>query len=157
MDPETYRKVVGRFATGVAIVTTSQGEIDHAMTVNSFTSVSLEPLLVLFCAEKVARFHDAVLESGVWGVSVLPASMEDASRFFAHRGRPLNGQLSRWPHHRGESGVALFDDAIATLECATTAVHGGGDHSIVVGEVTALDTPSDGAPLLYHDGLYKRL
>ncbi|MFI7707066.1 flavin reductase family protein [Nonomuraea sp. NPDC049480] len=157
VDPETYRKVVGRFATGVAIVTTSQGEIDHAMTVNSFTSVSLEPLLVLFCAEKVARFHDAVLESGVWGVSVLPASMEDASRFFAHRGRPLNGQLSRWPHHRGESGVALFDDAIATLECATTAVHGGGDHSIVVGEVTALDTPSDGAPLLYHDGLYKRL
>lgn len=157
MDPETYRKAVGRFATGVAIVTTRLGDIDHAMTVNSFTSVSLDPLLVLFCAEKVARFHDAVLEAGVWGVSVLPASMEDASRFFAHRGRPLNGQLARWPHHRGESGVALFDDAIATLESATTAVHDGGDHSIVVGEVTALDTPSDGAPLLYHDGRYKRL
>ncbi|MFG1703994.1 flavin reductase family protein [Nonomuraea sp. M3C6] len=156
-DPGTYRKVVGRFATGVAIVTTRLGEVDHAMTVNSFTSVSLDPLLVLFCAEKVARFHDAVMEAGVWGVSVLPASMEDASRFFAHRGRPLNGQVQRWPHHRGESGVALFDGAIATVECATTAVHDGGDHSIVVGEVTGLGTPSDGAPLLYHEGRYRTL
>ncbi|HEX4814772.1 MAG TPA: flavin reductase family protein [Nonomuraea sp.] len=156
VDPETYREVVGRFATGVAIVTTRLGEIDHAMTVNSFTSVSLDPLLVLFCAEKLARFHDAVLTAGVWGVSVLPAALEDASRFFAHRGRPLNGQLSRWPHHRGETGVALFDKAIATLECATTAVHEGGDHSILVGRVTAMDMPSDGPPLLFHEGGYKR-
>ncbi|GAA4926657.1 flavin reductase (DIM6/NTAB) family NADH-FMN oxidoreductase RutF [Nonomuraea thailandensis] len=157
VDPGAYRKVVGRFATGVAIVTTRLGDVDHAMTINSFTSVSLDPLLVLFCAEKVARFHDAVMEAGVWGVSVLPASMEDASRFFAHRGRPLNGQLARWPHHQGESGVALFDEAIATVECATTAVHDGGDHSIVVGAVTALGTPADGAPLLYHEGRYKSL
>ncbi|MGP3957578.1 flavin reductase family protein [Nonomuraea sp. 3N208] len=157
VDPEAYRKVVGRFATGVAIVTTRFGGIDHAMTVNSFTSVSLEPLLVLFCAEKVARFHDAVLEAGIWGVSVLPASMEDASRFFAHRGRPLNGQLTRWAHHRGESGVALFDEAIATLECTTTDVHEGGDHSIVVGAVTAMGTPSEEMPLMYHEGRYKRL
>ncbi|MBF8194187.1 flavin reductase [Nonomuraea sp. K274] len=158
MDPDTYRQVVGRFATGVAIVTTRLGEVDHTMTVNSFTSVSLDPLLVLFCAEKLARFHDAVMESRVWGVSVLPAAMEDASRFFAHRGRPLNGQLARWPHHRGESGVALFDGAIATVECVTTAVHDGGDHSIVVGGVTALGTPLDGEPpLLYHEGRYKTL
>ncbi|NRQ35827.1 flavin reductase [Nonomuraea sp. NN258] len=157
VDPHTYRKVVGRFATGVAIVTTRAGDLDHAMTVNSLSSVSLEPLLVLFCAEKVARFHDAVIEAGVWGVSVLPDSMEDASRFFAHRGRPLNGQLQRWPHVRGESGVALFTGALATLECVTTAVHDGGDHSIVVGEVTGLGTPSDGAALLYHEGRYKSL
>ncbi|GAA2209952.1 flavin reductase family protein [Nonomuraea monospora] len=156
-DPGTYRKVVGRFATGVAIVTTRLDDVDHAMTINSFTSVSLDPLLVLFCAEKVARFHDAVMAAGVWGVSILPASMEDASRFFAHRGRPLNGQLVRWPHHRGGSGVALFDGAIATVECATTAVHDGGDHSIVVGGVTALGMPSDGPPLLYHEGRYKSL
>ncbi|MEW9553510.1 flavin reductase family protein [Nonomuraea sp. NPDC050783] len=157
VDPDTYRKVVGRFATGVAIVTTRVADLDHAMTVNSFTSVSLDPLLVLFCAEKVARFHSAVLEAGTWGVSVLPASMEDASRFFAHRGRPLDGQLARWPHHRGESGVALFDGAIATLEAATSAVHDGGDHSIVVGRVTSLGLPSDAAPLLYHEGRYKGL
>ncbi|WP_308164806.1 flavin reductase family protein [Nonomuraea sediminis] len=157
VDRATYRKVVGRFATGVAIVTTALDGVDHAMTVNSFTSVSLDPLLVLFCAEKVARFHDAVLASGTWGVSILPASLEDASRFFAHRGRPLDGQLERWPHHRGASGAALFDEAIATLECATTAVHPGGDHSIVVGQVLAMGIPHDGSPLIYHDGQYKSL
>ncbi|WP_113700278.1 flavin reductase family protein [Nonomuraea lactucae] len=155
MDRRTYRKVVGKFATGVAIVTTSLEGVDHAMTVNSFTSVSLEPLLVLFCAEKLARFHAAVLESGVWGVSVLPESMEDASRFFAHRGRSLDGQLTPWPHHRSPSGVALFDGAIATLEAVTTAVHDGGDHSIIVGSVTTLGTPADAHPLLYHEGTYK--
>jgi flavin reductase (DIM6/NTAB) family NADH-FMN oxidoreductase RutF len=157
VDRDIYRKVVGRFATGVAIVTTRLDGIDHAMTVNSFTSVSLDPLLVLFCAEKVARFHDAVMEAGVWGVSVLPASMEDASRFFAHRGRELDGQLARWAHHRGESGVALFTDAVATLEARTTSVHEGGDHSIVVGGVTALGARADDRPLLYHQGRYKTL
>ncbi|GAA2283187.1 flavin reductase family protein [Nonomuraea roseoviolacea subsp. roseoviolacea] len=154
VDQRTYRKVVGKFATGVAVVTTRLGEVDHAMTVNSFTSVSLEPLLVLFCAETAARFHAAVLEAGVWGVSVLPASMEDASRFFAHRGRPLDAPLARWPHHRSPSGVVLFDGAIATLEARTTAVHPAGDHSIIVGEVTHLGTPADSAPLLYHNGRY---
>ncbi|MEU0565887.1 flavin reductase family protein [Nonomuraea sp. NPDC005983] len=157
IDEQTYRKAVGRFATGVAVVTTRLGSIDYAMTVNSFTSVSLDPLLVLFCAEKLARFHDAVLESGVWGVSVLPASMQEASRFFARRGRPIDGQVARWPHYRGELGVALFKDALATLEATTTAVHPGGDHSIVVGSVHSLGMPSDGVPLMYHDGDYKTL
>ncbi|MEU8245385.1 flavin reductase family protein [Nonomuraea sp. NPDC048916] len=157
IDRQKYRKVVGRFATGVAIVTTRVGDVDHAMTVNSFTSVSLEPLLVLFCAEKVSRFHAAVLQAGVWGVSVLPAGMEDASRFFAHRGRPLDGQLTPWPHRRGESGVALFEGAIATLEAATSAVHDGGDHSIIVGGVRSLHTPSNAPPLLYHNGRYGSL
>jgi flavin reductase (DIM6/NTAB) family NADH-FMN oxidoreductase RutF len=157
IDQQTYRKVVGRFATGVAILTTRLDGVDHAMTVNSLTSVSLKPLLVLFCAEKVARFHDTVLEAGTWGVSVLPASLEDASRFFAHRGRSLADQLARWPHHRGRSGVALFDGALATLEAVTTAVHDGGDHSIIVGNVTAVASPSDGSALMYHEGTYKIL
>lgn len=157
IDRHSYRRVVGRFATGVTIVTTRLGDVDHAMTVNSFTSVSLEPLLVLFCAEKRARFHDVVVESGTWGVSVLPASMEEASRFFAHRGRPLDGQLDTWPHHRGESGVALFDDALATIECTTTAVHDGGDHSIIVGAVISLASGPDASPLVYHNSRYGTL
>ncbi|MEU6999467.1 flavin reductase family protein [Nonomuraea sp. NPDC046570] len=157
VDPGVYRKVVGRFPTGVTIVTTRLGGIDHAMTVNSFTSVSLDPLLVLFCAEKRARFHDAVIEAGVWGVSVLAASMEEASRAFAHRGRSLEGHLDGWAHHRGQGEVALFDHAIATLQCRTSAVHEGGDHSIVVGEVVALDTPAEAAPLVYHEGRYRLL
>ncbi|MFB9724526.1 flavin reductase family protein [Planobispora longispora] len=156
-DRDAYRRAVGRFATGITIVTTRLDEIDYAMTVNSFASVSLDPLLALICVEKVARFHGAVLSAGVWGVSVLEESAEDASRFFAHRGRPLEGQLEGHPHHHGRLGVALFDDALATVECRTVAVHDGGDHSIVVGEVVAVATPADGSPLLYHEGRYRRL
>ncbi|GAT69693.1 flavin reductase [Planomonospora sp. ID91781] len=157
VDRDAYRRAVGRFATGIAVVTTRLGGIDHVMTVNSFASVSLDPLLALFCAEKVARFHDAVLAAGVWGVSVLPDTAEDVSRFFAHRGRPLAGQLDGRPHHHGGLGVPLLDDALATLECRTTAVHDAGDHSIVVGAVVAVATPAEGSPLLYHEGRYRRL
>ncbi|MFC6081349.1 flavin reductase family protein [Sphaerisporangium aureirubrum] len=152
-----FRAVAGRFATGIAVVTTLADGVDHAMTVNSFASVSLEPLLVLVCVEKVARFHDAVLSAGVWGVSILGEDGEAASRAFATRGRTLEGWLDRWSHRRGTLGLALFDTAIATLECRTTAVHDGGDHSIVVGAVVTATLPRDAPPLVYHEGHYRHL
>lgn len=149
--------MTGRFATGVAIISTVSDGVDHAMTVNSFASVSLDPLLVLVCVEKVARFHDAVLGAGVWGVSVLGDDGEEASRAFATRGRTLEGQLDRWSHRRGTLGHALFDQAVATLECRTTTVHDGGDHSIIIGAVVSAEIPRDAPPLLYHEGGYRRL
>lgn len=156
VDLAAFRRVVGRFATGITIVTTRCDGVDHAMTVNSFTSVSLDPLLVLFCAEKIARFHDAVLSSGLWAVSVLSSDGEKASRWFATRGRPLAGQLEGWVHAPGpRTGVALFADAIAAVECRTRAVYDGGDHSIVLGDVLGVSTPrEDGRPLLYYEGRY---
>lgn len=159
VDPAEFRRVLGRFATGIAIVTTVADEVDHAMTVNAFTSVSLDPLLVLFCAEKVARFHDAVLDSGRWAVSVLGEDGQDASRWFATRGRPLLGQLDGWPHHRGErTGAAILSTAIAAVECRTRSIHDGGDHTIVVGEVLAVGRPvEDGRPLIYYAGRYDGL
>ncbi|MFC4532522.1 flavin reductase family protein [Sphaerisporangium dianthi] len=156
LDQEVFRKVTGRFATGVAIATTLSGGVDHAMTVNSFASVSLDPLLVLICVEKIARFHAAVLDAGVFGVSILGQDGEDASRAFATRGLTLERQLDRWSHRRGSLGMALFDSAIATLECRTTAVHDAGDHSIVVGGVVSADVPRDAPPLLFHEGRYHR-
>ncbi|MFB4312794.1 flavin reductase family protein [Actinomadura sp. 21ATH] len=156
------RRVAGRFATGVTVVTTVVDGTDHAMTVNAFTSVSLDPLLVLFCAEKSGRFHDVVTDPGacgVWGVSVLAESMRDAADRFATRGRVLEGQLEGWDHHRGPAtGVALFTGAVATLECRTYAVHEAGDHSIVVGEVVGLDVPDPGGrPLVFYEGGYRTI
>ncbi|RJL33634.1 flavin reductase [Bailinhaonella thermotolerans] len=159
MDPAAYRAVAGRFATGVVVVTARAGGLDHAMTANSFTSVSLDPLLVLFCPEKISRLHAAVLEAGRWGVSVLGEEHEEVSRFFATRGREVSDRLDSWSCHRGpRTGVALLDDAIATLECRTHAVHDGGDHSIVVGEVIGVDLRRPEArPLLYYAGGYRGL
>jgi flavin reductase (DIM6/NTAB) family NADH-FMN oxidoreductase RutF len=159
VDAAGFRRVAGRFATGIVVVTASVGGTGHAMTVTAFTSVSLVPLRVLFCAEKIARFHDAVLAAGAWAVSVLGEDSEKTSRWLATRGRPLAGQLDAIPHHPGPlTGAPILDDALAAMECRTTAVHDGGDHSIVVGEVLAISEPRpDGSPLIYYASRYRRL
>ncbi len=156
VDPDAFRRAVGRFATGVTVVTTVAGGVDHAMTANAFTSVSLDPVLVLVCLDKDARLHDALLDAGTWGVSVLTAGARPAAQWFASAGRPVHDQLRRVAHHRGpRTGAALLDEALATLECSTRAVHDGGDHSIVVGEVLAVATPvAEGDALLWYRGRY---
>ena len=159
VDVDAYRRAVGRFSTGICVVSTAVAGVDHAMTVNAFTSVSLEPVLVLVCVEVEARFHDAVLDSGFWGVSVLDDTGRPVADWLATRGRPLHGQLDRIPFHRGPAtGTALLDAAQACLEVRTTAVYPGGDHSIVVGEVLTVEArPDPGGSLLYHRGSYRRL
>lgn len=168
VDPDAFRKAVGHFATGVTVVSTVVGVgahpeqsshwVDHAMTASAFTSVSLDPVLVLVCVDKEARFRDAVLEAGFWGVSVLSVQHRRAADWFAMKGRPLIGQFDQHPHHRGVTGAALLDDATAWLECHTRAVYDGGDHDIVVGLVVrAAEGDRDGVPLLYHRGQYGRL
>jgi len=159
VDPVAYRRVVGRFATGVAVVTTLVDGEQHAMTCNSLTSVSLEPVLVLFCAEKVARFHAAVLATGSWAVSVLAQGQQDVSRRFAVRGRPLEDQLAGVPHRPGPvTGAAVLDGALAALECRTVSIVDAGDHTVVVGQVLGVSVPDpDGAPLLYYEGRYRGL
>ncbi len=150
-----YRAALARFAGGVTIVTTRLDGVDHAMTASAFTSVSLSPPLVLVCVEKIARFHPAVLSAGTWGVSVLTADAHEVATRLARRGRPLQGQLDGIPVHRGRTGAALLSAAAARLECRTVAVHDGGDHSIVVGEVVGADIPPDPGPaLVYYAGGY---
>ncbi len=159
VDTAAFRRAAGQFPTGIVVVSTSLNGTGHAMTVSAFTSVSLEPLLVLFCAEKIARFHDAVLAAGFWAVSVMDEESEKAARWLATRGRPLQGQLDSVAHHPGpKTGAPILDGALSAMECRTRAVHDGGDHSIVVGEVLGVTEPAgEGGPLLYHAGRYRRL
>jgi flavin reductase (DIM6/NTAB) family NADH-FMN oxidoreductase RutF len=158
VDQAAFRRAAGQFPGGIVVVTTSAG---HAMTVSAFASVSLEPPLVLFCAEKIARFHDAVLEAGAWAVSILAEDGEKTARWLATRGRPLEGQLDGLSHHPGSvTGAPLLDGALASLECQTFAVYDAGDHSIVVGQVIGVDGPPDPpprGPLIHHSGRYRRL
>ena len=144
-------------------MTTKLGDVDHAMTANSFTTVSLDPLLVLVCAQRDTRFLDAVLQSGRWAVSILDSTAREAAVWFATKGRPLEGQLDRVTYTRGEqTGAALLDRALAWLEVETTATHDGGDHVIVVGQVVSVGLPPLGAaeekgPLIYYSGRYASL
>jgi flavin reductase len=149
---------MSRLPTGVTVVTTVAQSHDHAMTANAVTSVSLAPLLVLISVERTTRFYEALSGVADFGVSVLPESDVATARWLATSGRPLPDQLATVPHHRGASGVALLDDALATLECRVWARYDGGDHELVLGEVTALAMPApDAAPLLYFRSGYRGL
>lgn len=155
---DEFRQAMSRFATGVTVLTTNDGRLDHAMTANSITSVSLDPPLVLACAHNESRFLEAVRESRAWAVNVLPVSERPAADWLAVPGRPAHGQLERVEHRRGDRGVALFEHANAVLECSTWAEYPGGDHAILVGLVERVHLPDRlGEALLYYRGEYRSL
>lgn len=151
VDPARYRQAMGRFATGVAVVTSRHRGHDVALTVDSLTSVSLEPVLLLVSLHAEARVLEAVEGGAAWGVSVLGSGHRALAEWLGEPGRPLHNQLVRVPHGRGPvTGVALVQDALATFECRTWAVHPAGDHVIVVGEVVGLEARPTDQPALVH-------
>jgi flavin reductase len=158
-EPDVFRDAMSRFASGVTVVTTVQDGVDHAMTANAFTSVSLDPPLVLVCVDKSTRFHQAVALSRLWGASVLAGGQQPVARRLAVRGRPLAGQLDDFPHRRGwHTGAALLEHAVCRLECRTWEMYDGGDHTIVVGEVVALEMGDpEQTPMVYFRGIFTTL
>lgn len=156
LDMAVYRDVVGRFPTGVTVVSTRSPRGMRMMTANSFTSVSLDPLLVLVCIERSARFHDPVSAAGEWGVSVLAADQEPLSRLFASHD---SAEELTVPHRPGPvTGAPLLDGAVAQLECRTVASYPGGDHTILIGSVLhGAVTRADIGPLVFFRGGYTGL
>lgn len=151
-----FRRATARYATGIAVVTTAVDGVDHAMTANSFTSVSLDPLLALVCVERDSRFHGAVLAAGTWAVSFLPEGQEATARWFATRGRPLAGQFDRVPTRRATNGCLLLTDGLAALELSTDQVVPAGDHDILIGAVTEVHEASgDARPLVYFGSTFR--
>jgi flavin reductase (DIM6/NTAB) family NADH-FMN oxidoreductase RutF len=154
LDPDLFRSVMGRFTTGVTVVTAQDAAgRDHGMTVSSFCSLSLSPPLVLICVEHSTELHRVLQSAEVFAVNVLASDQEMISRRFAE---PDAGRFDGLAFTRGITGCALLAGALASLECAVRARHPGGDHSIIVGEVTAA-TARDGRPLLYYRGGYTQM
>lgn len=151
MDVDRYRQAMGRFATGVTVVTARHRGHDVALTVGSMTSVSLDPVLLLVSLHNEARVLEAVEGGSGFAVSILPARHRGLAAWLGEPGRPLHNQLARVSHRRGDVlDVALVDDALAAFECRPHAVHAAGDHSIVVGEVVAVHASQTGEPALVH-------
>ena len=155
LDADTFRSVLGRFASGVTIVTVRDGNgRDHGMTVSAFSSVSLVPPLVLVCIEKTASTHDPLLAASHFGVNVLAAHQEPLSRRFASDDE--DKRFDGVGYTRGVTGAVLLDDVLAYLECERVGEHSAGDHTIVVGEVQVAIANPD-RPLLYYRGGYAQL
>lgn len=159
IDTARYRQAMGRFASGVAVVTSRLRGQDVAMTVDSLTSVSLDPVLLLVSLHAEARVLEAVQDGAPLGVSILTARQRGTAQWLAEHGRPLHGQLARVAHTPGPvTGAALIDGALATFECRTWAVQEAGDHSLVLGEVVGLqEFPTDEPGLVHYRGRFEEL
>ena len=155
IDSDTFRSVLGRFASGVSIVTArDDAGVDHGMTVSAFASVSLEPPQILICIDHGASMHDLLLEHPRFGISVLSSEQEAYSRRFATD--PDTGRFDGIAYSRGDSGVVLIDNALAHLECSVKQHLDAGDHTIFIAEVERAE-PRQGRPLLYYRGGYAQL
>ncbi|MEU4644533.1 flavin reductase family protein [Micromonospora sp. NPDC023814] len=155
LDTPQLRPVLGTFATGVTIVTVG-GTDPHGMTANSFTSVSLDPPLILICLEKSTRTLDGVVAAGTFAVSVLAADQDAVARHFARRMRPSGpAGFGGVPCVDGpHTGAPLVRDAAAWLECALWRTYDGGDHAIVVGRLLSVRRVHDRPPLLFYCGQF---
>ena len=155
IDPDSFRSVLGRFASGITVITAIDADgRDVGMTVSAFSSVSLHPPLVQACVDRAASMFDALQRAERFGVNVLAAEQEALSRRFAavdssHRFEGIG-------YVRGESGVVLLDDALAHMECQIVSRFDAGDHMLFVGEVERA-TARDARPLLYYRGGYAQL
>lgn len=152
-DSAAFRAVLGHFATGITIITAMDGDEPVGLAANSFTSVSLDPPLVLFCAAKTSSTWPRIQRAGHFTVNVLDEHQEQLCQLFATPGADRFGQTS-W--RIGTQGPVL-DDVHAFLDCTLEAEHDAGDHVIVVGRVVDLGLQADAGPLLFYQGRYGRL
>ena len=150
-DSRQFRDALGQFVTGVTVVTTvAEDDGPVGVTINSFTSVSLDPPMVLFCLDARSRYLPAFRKAGVFAVHVLAAEQREWSVRFAGNGDRWNGVGSTvW-----ETGAPIIEGCLAAFECTLRAVHDGGDHKILVGEVVRLSAGDDRRPLAFHLGRY---
>ncbi len=150
IDPRTLRQVCGMWVTGVTVITTGSGPTSAGATVNSFTSVSLDPPLVLFCLHRGSRLLPVLEESGSFGVNFLAGQQEKLATAFA---RSETALLNLFEHHHSGDGVPVLSRALSFLACRVTERFEGGDHVIVVGEVLELGVPRhDREPLIFFGG-----
>lgn len=147
-----FREVLGRYASGVTVVTTMAGASPAGMTCQSFTSVSLDPPLVAFLPTRQARAFASIRRSGTFCVNLLAAGQADVSERMAGPSEDKFAGL-RWRPSSG-TGAPVLDGVVAYVDCTVEAIHEAGDHYIVVGRVVDLAVGDDEPPLLFHRGDY---
>jgi flavin reductase (DIM6/NTAB) family NADH-FMN oxidoreductase RutF len=156
--PAEFRLACGQFATGVTVITALRGPNQvHGMTANSFTSVSLDPLLILVCIDQYAQMLPLLQRQKHFGVSILKENQQAISEYFAQTEE--NAQLEatlgiryRWT----KTGIPLLEDALAHITCEVVSSQQAGDHTVFIAKVTSVEV-YDGSPLLYFRGEYRRL
>lgn len=154
LDPDAFRAVMGRFASGVTIVTaTDEMGAAYGMTVSAFASVSLEPPLVAVCIDRAASLHETLSNASYFAINILASTQEPIARRFADTGAQRFEGIG---YRNGESGVPILNDVLAFVECKRTSSTTAGDHTIIIGETVAASM-RDARPLLYYRGGFAQL
>ncbi len=162
VDPARFRRAMGAFATGVTVVTVRRdgdsGGALHGMTVNAFSSVSLDPTLLLVCLGTSGRGHELIDAAGAFCVNVLADDQQHLSRWFADRHRPADSSMfDGVPFTIGATGCPVILGAAASFDCRVHQLVPAGDHVIVIGEVVSLTHRDAAEPLVFHAGGYRAL
>ena len=152
-DTKAFRQALAAFPTGVAVIIANDGVYTSGITVNSFTSVSLDPPLVLWCLAKDSQRYDVFIKAPGFTVSILGTEHEEVSSRLARQGEH---RLEGLPLHRTELGVPALAEALAVFECERHGAQDGGDHTILLGRVLRFSRRA-GAPLVFHGGRYGAL
>jgi flavin reductase (DIM6/NTAB) family NADH-FMN oxidoreductase RutF len=155
IEAAEFRRILGHWTTGVAVVTTMTADGEpRGLTANAVASVSLEPLLVLACVERIADTHDAITTAQYFAINILAQDDERTARRFA--GDDISDKFTGLAWHVQQTGAPILDTALAWIDCHVHTAYEGGDHTIFIGEVVAGDA-REGEPLGYYRGGYARL
>jgi flavin reductase (DIM6/NTAB) family NADH-FMN oxidoreductase RutF len=151
-----FRNALGTFATGITVITTRGEDALFGMTANAFSSVSLDPPLVLVCVISGTTGEEMIQGNGIFAVNVLGANQEPISRYFASKDRPRGlDAFAEIPHTTAATGSPILEGAAGFLDCRLHAAHEAGDHVIFIGEVLALGIDPEAQPILFHAGRYR--
>jgi 3-hydroxy-9,10-secoandrosta-1,3,5(10)-triene-9,17-dione monooxygenase reductase component len=151
-DPREFRNALGCYATGVAVITArTEADTDVGVTVNSFSSLSLDPPLILFSVARTANVLTTFQKTAHFAVNILSEDQRALSNMFA---KPSTADFTRVSYRRGSNGAVLFDGALAHLECVNFQQVDGGDHVIFVGQVESMAVLTPRNPLLFYRGAY---
>ena len=156
VDPQTFRRTLGSFASGVTIITTSDPQTNnpHGVTVSAFSSVSLDPPLVLFCLDNRSSAHTIIRTNGHFGVNILGQDQTDLSNLFASK---AEDKWQKVTYTTAAHGIPVLSGTAAHLECQVVHAYDGGDHTIFVGQVLFAASDDTVSPLLYCRGSYAKL
>lgn len=154
--PNDFKRAMGQFASGVTVVTTKHGDTPIGITASSFTSLSLNPPLVLVSLDKKLFTHNVIAESGFFAVNVLSARQLEIGMRFAGMRPEVKDRFAGLDIHTSETGAPLLPDSLAWVDCKVWNMYDGGDHTIFVGEVKDLSVSDVDMPLLYHNRLWRR-
>ena len=155
VDPAQFKRALGLWASGVTVVTTRVDGLIYCMTASSFSSLSLDPLLVLICVAHSAKIHELLPRTDGFAINLLWHDQRGLGEAYARSGREPVARLEEVNTFDGPSGSPIFDPCLAYLDCRTHATFEAGDHTIYIGEVLAVGSDESAQPLLYFNRGYR--